>query len=77
MGPSGPISIRPISNRGTLLIGITDEGLPFGIEADAFESTDEFRIHLATWTRDALGATGSRRASERLSASEPQAPFAR
>ncbi|MCD4747745.1 MAG: ATP-binding protein [Thermoanaerobaculales bacterium] len=42
-------------NGGTLLIGVTDDGRPLGIEVDGFESEDRAQQHLINLMRDKIG----------------------
>jgi hypothetical protein len=40
---------------GTLLIGISDDGIPIGLAADAFPSEDKMSLHLVNLIRDRIG----------------------
>ena len=40
---------------GTLIIGIADDGIPFGIDADNFPSEDRMGLHLANIVNDRMG----------------------
>ena len=44
---------------GDLLIGITDDGTPVGIEVDRLETDDRFMLHLAQVVRNGLGDRAS------------------
>lgn len=43
------------TNGGTLVIGITDEGKPIGIEADKFTNEDKMNLHLINIVKDRIG----------------------
>ena len=40
---------------GTLVIGVSDDGSPMGIEADKFENEDKMNLHLANLTNSRIG----------------------
>jgi predicted HTH transcriptional regulator len=42
---------------GTLLIGVCDDGVPLGIEADSFPNEDKMYLHLTNLIKDRLGAS--------------------
>jgi len=44
------------ASRGTLVIGIADDGEPVGIEADQFASEDKMYLHLVNLIKDRMGA---------------------
>lgn len=44
------------TNGGTLVIGVTDDGEPVGLEPDGFPSEDKMNLHLVNLLRDRLGA---------------------
>lgn len=41
---------------GSLIIGVSDDGAPVGIEADKFQSEDKMNLHLVNLIRDRIGA---------------------
>ncbi len=43
------------TNGGTLLIGVSDDGLPVGIEADKFPKPDKMNLHLTNIVNSRLG----------------------
>lgn len=43
-------------NGGTLVIGITDDGTPIGIDADGFQNEDKMHLHLDNLIRTKIGA---------------------
>ncbi|MBL7053569.1 MAG: ATP-binding protein [Candidatus Portnoybacteria bacterium] len=43
------------SGGGTLLIGVSDTGLIFGIERDHFQSNDKFNLHFTNLIKDHIG----------------------
>ena len=44
---------------GTLLIGVSDDRLPIGIEVDQFDNDDKFLLHLFQSAQNALGAAAT------------------
>ncbi|WP_394939043.1 helix-turn-helix domain-containing protein [uncultured Ilumatobacter sp.] len=44
---------------GTLLIGVSDDRLPIGIEVDQFDDDDKFLLHLYQTAQNALGAAAT------------------
>ena len=42
-------------NGGTLVIGVTDDGEPLGIQADNFPNEDKMYLHLVNLVRERLG----------------------
>ncbi len=44
------------SHGGTLIIGVSDDGTPVGIEADRFPNEDKMDLHLVNLLRDRVGA---------------------
>lgn len=43
------------SSGGTLIVGVTDDGNPVGLEADKFESADKMLLHLDNMVRGQIG----------------------
>ena len=43
------------SNGGTLIIGVSDDGTPVGIDADKFPNEDKMYLHLVNLIRDRIG----------------------
>jgi hypothetical protein len=43
------------SNGGILMIGVTDDGTPLGIDADGFENEDRMSLHLVNLVKDRIG----------------------
>lgn len=41
---------------GSLFIGVTDDGVPLGVEADSFANEDKMYLHLNNLIRDRIGA---------------------
>ncbi|MYH67621.1 MAG: hypothetical protein F4152_03400 [Dehalococcoidia bacterium] len=44
---------------GTLIVGVTDDGEPVGIEEDQFKNEDHMSLHLTSLVKDRLGATAA------------------
>ncbi len=44
------------TNGGTLVIGVSDDGVPVGIEADKFPNEDKMSLHLVNIVKERLGA---------------------
>jgi predicted HTH transcriptional regulator len=44
------------SHGGRLVIGVSDDGKPIGLDADKFESEDRMNRHLASLIRDRIGS---------------------
>jgi len=44
------------TDGGTLVVGVTDDGEPVGIEADGFPSEDKMNLHLVNLLKDRIGA---------------------
>lgn len=43
-------------NGGTLIIGVTDDGDPIGIESDGFKNEDKMHLHLINLIKDRIGS---------------------
>ena len=43
------------TNGGTLMVGVSDDGTPVGIDVDGFENEDKLQLHLANLIRDRVG----------------------
>ena len=40
---------------GTLVVGVTDEGIPLGLESDQFSNEDKMSLHLANLINEKIG----------------------
>ena len=43
------------TNGGTLVIGISDDGSPIGIEVDGFPNEDKMALHMVNIVKDRMG----------------------
>ena len=44
------------TNGGTLIVGVSDDGAPVGVEADKFSSEDKMSLHLVNIVKARMGA---------------------